>query len=61
MTRGELALVTNAEWVTKDTPFLIVVGDITYNTILERSWIHKMDAVPLTLQQVIKFPFKWGL
>lgn len=21
MTRGELALVTNAEWVTKDTPF----------------------------------------
>lgn len=34
---------------------------MTYNIILERSWIHNMETILSILHQVVKFPSKWGL
>ncbi|XP_070011128.1 uncharacterized protein [Nicotiana sylvestris] len=56
VTNGKIILTTFAEGVIKDTKFQVVEMDINYNMILGRLWIHKMDIVPSTLHQVIKFP-----
>ncbi|XP_019241957.1 PREDICTED: uncharacterized protein LOC109221993 [Nicotiana attenuata] len=61
VTKGEIILTTFAEGVIKDTRFQVVEMDMAYNMILGRSWIHKMDVVPSTLHQVIKFPSQWGI
>ncbi|XP_070010292.1 uncharacterized protein LOC142164055 [Nicotiana tabacum] len=58
MTRCEVTLTTNVEEVVNGTHFHVVAGDMTYNSIQGRPWIHKMDAVPSTLHQVFKFPSK---
>lgn len=60
MTRGKVTLMTNIIRVTKNTPFQVVAGDMSYNSILGRPWIHEMDEVPSTSHQVIKFLSKWG-
>ncbi|XP_070018112.1 uncharacterized protein [Nicotiana sylvestris] len=56
VTKGEIVLTTFAEGVVKDMKFQVVEMDVAYNIILGRPWIHKMDDVPSTLHQVIKFP-----
>ncbi|XP_070014774.1 uncharacterized protein [Nicotiana sylvestris] len=61
VTKGEIILTTFAEGVVKDTKFQVVEMDMAYNMILGRPWIHKMDVVPSTLHQVIKFPSQWGI
>ncbi|XP_070052967.1 uncharacterized protein [Nicotiana tomentosiformis] len=45
-TRGEILLLTNAERVMKITLFEVVDGDMGYNIILGKSWLHEMKAVP---------------
>ncbi|XP_070057719.1 uncharacterized protein [Nicotiana tomentosiformis] len=61
ITKGEIMLTTFVESVIKDTKFQVIDTDMAYNVILERPWIHDMDAVPSTLHQVIKFPSQWGI
>ncbi|XP_070007893.1 uncharacterized protein [Nicotiana sylvestris] len=56
ITKGEVVLAMFAEGVTKDTRFQVIDADMTYNIILGRPWIHKMDDVPSTMHEVIKFP-----
>ncbi|XP_070011923.1 uncharacterized protein [Nicotiana sylvestris] len=61
VTKGEVLLTIFAEGVFKDAKFQVVEMDMTYNMILGRPWIHKMDVVPSTLHQFIKFPSPWGI
>ncbi|XP_016481444.1 uncharacterized protein LOC107802451 [Nicotiana tabacum] len=60
-TRGEILLPTNTEGVTKTTLFEVVDGDIGYNIILSRPWLHKMKAIPSTYHQLLKFPTPEGI
>ncbi|XP_070034999.1 uncharacterized protein [Nicotiana tomentosiformis] len=60
-TRGEILLPTHAEGVTKITLFEVVYGDMGYNVILERSWIHAMKVVPSTYHQLFKFSTLEGI
>ncbi|XP_075082370.1 uncharacterized protein LOC142166822 [Nicotiana tabacum] len=54
-TRGEIPLPTNAEGVMKRTHFEVVDGDMGYNVILGRPWLHEMKVVPSTYHQLLKF------
>ncbi|XP_070008670.1 uncharacterized protein [Nicotiana sylvestris] len=60
ITQGEILLPTNAEGVMKTTLFEVVDGDIGYNIILGRPWLHEMKVVPLTYHQLLKFPMPKG-
>ncbi|XP_075103522.1 uncharacterized protein LOC142178094 [Nicotiana tabacum] len=46
--RGEIMLPTNAEGVTKTTLFEVVYGDMGYNIIFGRPWLHEIKTVPST-------------
>ncbi|XP_016439733.1 uncharacterized protein LOC107765581 [Nicotiana tabacum] len=61
ITRGEILLVTNAEGIMKITLFKLVDGDIGYNIILGRAWLHEMKVVPSTYHQLLKFPTPEGI
>ncbi|XP_075092583.1 uncharacterized protein LOC142172791 [Nicotiana tabacum] len=61
VTKGEVIFTTFAEGVVKDIKFQVVDMEMAYNMILGKPWIHKMDVVPSTLYQVIKFPSPWGI
>ncbi|XP_070042754.1 uncharacterized protein [Nicotiana tomentosiformis] len=54
-TRGEILLLKNAEGVMKTTLFEVVDGDMGYNIILGRPWLHEMKAVTSTYHQLLKF------
>ncbi|XP_009772653.1 uncharacterized protein [Nicotiana sylvestris] len=60
-TREEILLPTNAEVVIKMTLFEVVDGDIGYNIILGRPWLHEMRVVPSTYHQLLKFPMPQGI
>ncbi|XP_070034776.1 uncharacterized protein [Nicotiana tomentosiformis] len=60
-TRGEILLHTNAEGVMKITLFEVVDGDMGYNIILGRPWLHEMKVVPSTYHQLLKFPMPEGI
>ncbi|XP_070054550.1 uncharacterized protein [Nicotiana tomentosiformis] len=60
-TKGEILLLTNAEEVMKTTLFEVVDGDMGYNIILGRPWLHEMKVVPSTYHQLLKFPTPKGI
>nr|XP_016513058.1 PREDICTED: uncharacterized protein LOC107830089 [Nicotiana tabacum] len=60
-TRGEILLPTQAEKVTKTTPFEVVDGDMGYNVIFGRPWIHEIRVVPSIYHQLLKFPTPEGI
>ncbi|XP_070035057.1 uncharacterized protein [Nicotiana tomentosiformis] len=60
-TRGEILLLTNAEGVMKTTLFEVVDGDMGYNIIVGRTWLHEMKVVPSTYHQLLKFPMPEGI
>ncbi|XP_070047044.1 uncharacterized protein [Nicotiana tomentosiformis] len=60
-TREEILLLTNAERVMKTTLFEVVDGDMGYNIILRRPWLHEMKFVPSTYYQLLKFPTPEGI
>ncbi|XP_075085048.1 uncharacterized protein LOC142168285 [Nicotiana tabacum] len=60
-TRGEILLSTNAEGVMKMTLFEVVDGDMGYNIILRRPWLHEMKVVPSTYHKPLKFPTLEGI
>ncbi|XP_070016945.1 uncharacterized protein [Nicotiana sylvestris] len=58
MTKGKIILPVNVVRTIQDTKFYAIEGDIRYNVLLERPWIHSMRAVSSTLHQIMKFPTK---
>ncbi|XP_010677957.1 uncharacterized protein LOC104893540 [Beta vulgaris subsp. vulgaris] len=60
-TLGEITLPTYAKGVNLQTRFSVVDCPSTYNIIMGTPWIHKMEVVPSTYHQTIKFPIKWGV
>ncbi|XP_070017563.1 uncharacterized protein [Nicotiana sylvestris] len=57
-TKGEIILLVNVVGTVQDTKFHVIEGDMRYNALLGRPWIHSMRAVPSTLYQMMKFPTK---
>ncbi|XP_070025125.1 uncharacterized protein [Nicotiana sylvestris] len=60
-TTGEIILLVNVDGTIQNTKFHVIEGDIRYNALLRRSWIHSMRVVPSTLYQMMKFPTKDGV
>ncbi|MCD7456466.1 hypothetical protein HAX54_031862 [Datura stramonium] len=60
-TKGEITLSANTEGVERATHFNILDGEISYNVILDRSWIHFMRVVPSNYNHVLKFPMPTGI
>ncbi|XP_070017255.1 uncharacterized protein [Nicotiana sylvestris] len=59
--KGEIILLFNVAGTIQDTGFHVIEGDMRYNALLGRPWIHSMRAVPSTLHQMMKFPMKDGV
>ncbi|XP_059302101.1 uncharacterized protein LOC132054039 [Lycium ferocissimum] len=55
-TKGEISLPVSIEATIQQTLFYVIEGDMKYNALLGRPWIHSMRAVPSTLHQMLKFP-----
>ncbi|XP_070025504.1 uncharacterized protein [Nicotiana sylvestris] len=60
-TKEEIILPVNVSETIQDTKFHVIEGDMRYNALVGRSWIHSMRAVPSTLHQMMKIPTKDGL
>ncbi|XP_070025245.1 uncharacterized protein [Nicotiana sylvestris] len=59
-TKGEITLPINMSGTTQNAKFHVIEGDMRYNALLGRPWIHCMRAVRSTLHQMMKFPTKEG-
>ncbi|XP_019228902.1 PREDICTED: uncharacterized protein LOC109209986 [Nicotiana attenuata] len=53
--KKEIILPINMAGTIQDTKFHVIKGDMIYNALLKRPWIHNMREVPSTLHQMIKF------
>nr|XP_009777300.1 PREDICTED: uncharacterized protein LOC104226902 [Nicotiana sylvestris] len=60
-TRGEILLPKKAKGVIKTNMFEVVDGDMGYNIILGRPWLHEMKVVPSTYHQLLKFRTPEGI
>nr|XP_016461826.1 PREDICTED: uncharacterized protein LOC107785113 [Nicotiana tabacum] len=60
-TKREITLPINTSGTTQNTEFQVIDGDMRYNALLGRPWIHNIRAVPSTLHQVIRFPTRDGV
>ncbi|XP_070055109.1 uncharacterized protein [Nicotiana tomentosiformis] len=60
-TLREILLPTNTEGVMKTTLFEVVDGDMGYNIIPGRPWLHETKVVPSTYHQLLKFPTNKGI
>jgi len=58
---GQISLLVNMEGKEVMVTFIVVALFSSYTTILERSWIHVMGAVPSTLHVKVKFRIKQGI
>ncbi|XP_070050187.1 uncharacterized protein [Nicotiana tomentosiformis] len=54
-TKGKIILPLNVAGTIQETKFHVIEGDMRYNALLGRPWIHNMRAVPSTLHQMLKF------
>ncbi|XP_060185754.1 uncharacterized protein LOC132615207 [Lycium barbarum] len=61
ITKGEIDLLVEADVVVKMTKFYVISGDMQYNAIFGRPWIHDMKAVPSRLHLLLKFPTPDGI
>ncbi|XP_059285073.1 uncharacterized protein LOC132038418 [Lycium ferocissimum] len=61
MVKAEIILPINAGGMLKPTKFYVIDGDMSYNTIFGRPWIHDMKVVPSTLHLLFKFPTPNGI
>ncbi|XP_070007596.1 uncharacterized protein [Nicotiana sylvestris] len=57
----EIILPVNVARTIQDTKFHVIEGDMRYNALLGRPWIHNMRAIPSTLHQMMKFPIADGV
>ena len=58
---GKTTLSVLAGPINLQTEFIVVQAPSPYNAIMERSWLHKMKAIPSTLHQKLRFPTKDGV
>ena len=58
---GQISLLMNMEGKEVMVTFIVVISFSLYTTILKRSWIHAMGAVPSTLHVKVKFRIKQGI
>ncbi|XP_060216331.1 uncharacterized protein LOC132643823 [Lycium barbarum] len=61
MIKGEITIPISMLGTTQQMKFYITEGDMGYNALLGRPWIHLVRAVPLTMHQVLKFPTPEGI
>ncbi|XP_070054468.1 uncharacterized protein [Nicotiana tomentosiformis] len=54
-TKGEIILPVNIAGTIQETKYHVIEGDMRYNALFGRPWIHNMRAVPSTLHQMLKF------
>ncbi|XP_060210484.1 uncharacterized protein LOC132637412 [Lycium barbarum] len=59
--KGEMSLPVNIDGTIQQTVFYVIKGDMKYNALLGRLWIHSMRAIPSTLHQLLKFPTPEGI
>nr|XP_009777774.1 PREDICTED: uncharacterized protein LOC104227257 [Nicotiana sylvestris] len=59
--KWEITLPVNMFGTVQNTKFHVIEGDMRYNVLLGRPWIHNIMAVPSTLHQMMKFPTKDGI
>ncbi|XP_070041266.1 uncharacterized protein [Nicotiana tomentosiformis] len=59
--KGEITLPVNVAGTIQETKFHVTEGDMRYNALLVKTWIHNMRAVPSTFHQVLKFPTSEGV
>ncbi|XP_016467248.1 uncharacterized protein LOC107789887 [Nicotiana tabacum] len=60
-TKGEITLSVNTVGTVQEAKFYVIEGDMRYNSLFGRLWIHNMRAVLSTLHQVLKFPTPKGI
>ncbi|XP_070039143.1 uncharacterized protein [Nicotiana tomentosiformis] len=60
-TKGEIILLVNMAGSIQEMKFHMIEGDMRYNALFERPWIHNMRTVPSTFHQVLKFPTSEGI
>ncbi|XP_019248610.1 PREDICTED: uncharacterized protein LOC109227874 [Nicotiana attenuata] len=60
-TKGEIILPDNVAETMQDTKLHVIEGDMRYNALVGRLWIHSMRAVLSTLHHMMKFPTKDGV
>ncbi|XP_070029935.1 uncharacterized protein [Nicotiana sylvestris] len=59
--KRDIILPVNVVGTIQDTRFHVIKGDMRYNALLGRPWIHNMRAVPSTLHQMMKFLTEEGV
>ncbi|XP_060210668.1 uncharacterized protein LOC132637624 [Lycium barbarum] len=60
-TKGEITLPVNTTGVVLHIKFYVIKGEMRYDALLGRSWLHIMRVVPSTLHQMLKFPTSEGV
>ncbi|XP_070029149.1 uncharacterized protein [Nicotiana sylvestris] len=60
-TKGEITLPVNTAGTVQETKFYVIEGDMRYNALFGRPWIHSMREVLSTLHQALKFPPSGGI
>ncbi|XP_059302309.1 uncharacterized protein LOC132054284 [Lycium ferocissimum] len=55
-TKRAITLPVNTARMVQHMKFYVIEGEMWYNALLVRSWVHDMRAVPSTLHQMLKFP-----
>ncbi|XP_059281052.1 uncharacterized protein LOC132034700 [Lycium ferocissimum] len=60
-TNGEITLLISMAGTTQQIKFYVIEGDMGYNELLGRPWIHLVRAVPSTMHQVLKFSTPEGI
>ncbi|XP_070026549.1 uncharacterized protein [Nicotiana sylvestris] len=60
-TKREIILLVNVAGTIQDTKFHVIEGNMRYNALRWRPWIHNMRVVPSTLHQMMKFQIADGV
>ncbi|XP_019261429.1 PREDICTED: uncharacterized protein LOC109239334 [Nicotiana attenuata] len=60
-TKGEITLPVKVAGTIQETKFHVIEGNMRYNALFGRPWMHNMRASPSTLHQVLKFPMTEGV
>lgn len=60
-TKGEITLLVNVVGTIQEMKFHVIEGDMMYNALFGRLWIHNIRVVTSTLHRVLKFPTLEGV
>ncbi|XP_060210709.1 uncharacterized protein LOC132637671 [Lycium barbarum] len=60
-TKGEITLSVNTAGIVQHRRFYVIDGEMRYNAMFDRPWVHNMRAVLSTFHQMMKFPTLNGI